>query len=183
MPAGIAPDCPPAMNNHGLGAGFRRRIYGSPLQLIRDLWRLFRATRDILALSLKGRISADFRERIMLAVSGVNRCRHCAWGHQLLARIAGVSNAEIAGLLQQDLANSPDRQLPGLLFSIHWAETDGAPTAEARMALEARYGVRVARQIEAAALLINTGNRIGNTFDFLLSRISRGRCGLLISER
>ena len=119
----------------------------------------------------------------MLAVTGVNRCRHCAWGHQFLANKAGVSNVEIAGLLQQDLANSPDRQVPGLLFSIHWAETDGAPTAEARAALEASYGVRIARQIEAAALLINAGNRVGNTFDFLLSRISRGRFGLLISER
>lgn len=144
---------------------------------------MIRSTRAILALSLKGRISTDFRERIMLAVTGVNRCRHCAWGHQFMAHRAGVPKAEIAGLLRQDLADSPDAQVPGLLFAIHWAETDGAPSAQARAALEAEYGGHVARQIETAAMLINAGNRFGNTFDLLLCRVSRGRFGLLSSER
>jgi AhpD family alkylhydroperoxidase len=171
------------MNGRQPGAGFRRRIYASPGQLVRDLWRMIRSARAILALSLPGRIAPDFRERIMLAVTGVNRCRHCAWGHQLLARQAGVSQAEIAGLLRQDLADCPDLQVPGLLFAIHWAETDGAPSAEARAALAAEYGGPAAAQIETAAMLINAGNRFGNTFDLLLSRISRGRCGLLPGER
>ena len=99
------------------------------------------------------------------------------------AQKAGISKAEIAGLLTQDLANSPEDEILALLFAIHWAETDGLPTAAARLDLEARYGIDVAHQIEAATLLISIGNRIGNTFDYLLSRISRGRFGLLIGER
>lgn len=171
------------MSGQGAGAGFRRRIYASPMQMAGDLWRIVRSARAVLALSWKGRLSADFRERIMLAVTGVNRCRHCAWGHQIIARQAGVPNAEIAALLQQDLANSPANQIPGLLYSIHWAEMDGVPTTAAKSALIECYGSHVASQIETAAMLISAGNRLGNSVDFLLSRISFGRLGLLASER
>lgn len=163
--------------------GFRRRMYASPMQFVRDLYCALTKLRPVIALSLKSGIAADFRERIMMVVSGVNRCRHCAYGHEFLAALAGVSKAEISRLLAQDLTSSPADQIPALLFAIHWAETDGRPDSAAKSALQARYGVAVARQIEAATLMIHIGNRIGNTFDYLLSRISGGRFGLLTSER
>jgi len=172
----------PSSSKH-TSPSFRRRIYFSPMEFCRDLRRVLGNFRSVIALSSKSGISAGFRERIMVTVTGVNRCRHCAYGHEFLAQKAGISKSEIAGLLTQDLANSPEDELPALRFAIHWAETDGQPTATARSDLEARYGIDSARQIEAATLLINIGNRIGNTFDYLLSRISRGRFGLLISER
>ncbi len=149
----------------------------------RDLRRVLRNFRTVIALSSKSGISAGFRERIMLTVTGVNRCRHCAYGHEFLAQKAGITKAEIAGLLTQDLANSPEREIPALLFAIHWVEAGGLPTEDARSALEAGYGIDLAQQIEVATLLINIGNLIGNTFDYLLSRITRGRFGLLLGER
>lgn len=171
------------MTSKPTGSGFQRRIYASPMQLLRDLGKVIENASHVFALSSRSGISADFRERIMIAVTGVNRCRHCAYGHEFLAQKAGISKAEIAGLLTQDLANSPEYQIPALIFSIHWTESDGLPTARSRSDLETQYGVDVARQIEAAALLINIGNRIGNTFDYLLSRLSGGRVGLLADER
>lgn len=171
------------MRKQSPATGFRRRIYRNPLHFLRDLQGALSMLRPILALSAKSGIPAAFRERIMIVVSGVNRCRHCAYGHEFLASLAGVSRGEIAGLLALDLGNSPADEIPALLFAIHWAETDGQPCAAARSALEARYGVAVARQIAAAALLIQIGNRIGNSFDYLLSRISGGRFGLLADER
>lgn len=171
------------MNGKYPHPGFRRRIYLSPMEFGRDLQRVFGNFRSVIALSSKSGLSAGFRERIMVTVTGVNRCRHCAYGHEFLAQKAGVSKAEVAALLTKDLANSPADEIPALLFAIHWAETDGLPSAAARLDLEARYGVESARQIEAATLLINIGNRIGNSFDYLLSRITRGRFGLLIGER
>lgn len=171
------------MSKQSPATGFRRRIYRSPLHFFRDLQGALSMLRPILALSAKSGISAAFRERIMIVVSGVNRCRHCAYGHEFLASLAGVSQGEIAGLLALDLDNSPADEIPALLFAMHWAETDGQPDTAARSALETRYGVAVARQIEAAALLIQIGNRIGNSFDYLLSRISGGRFGLLADER
>jgi len=158
-------------------------MYASPMEFVRDLYRALTKLGPVLSLSLKSGIAADFRERIMMVVTGVNRCRHCAYGHEFLAALAGVSRAEISRLLAQDLTSSPADQIPALLFAMHWAESDGRPDSAAKSALRARYGVEVARQIEAATLMIHIGNRIGNTFDYLLSRISGGRFGLLTSER
>ena len=171
------------MSKDSPAPGFRRRMYASPMQFVRDLYRALTKLGPVLSLSLKSGIAADFRERIMMVVTGVNRCRHCAYGHEFLAALAGVSRAEISRLLAQDLTSSPADQIPALLFAMHWAESDGRPDSAAKSALRARYGVEVARQIEAATLMIHIGNRIGNTFDYLLSRISGGRFGLLTSER
>jgi AhpD family alkylhydroperoxidase len=163
--------------------GFQRRIWAGPMDLLRDLWRIARSSRAVLALSLPGAIAAGFRERIMLVVTGVNRCRHCAWGHGILAQLAGLSQEEIGRLLALDLEDCARDEVPGLLFAIHWAESDGKPAAEAGHALDAAYGREAARQIEAAVLLIHAGNRFGNTYDYWLSRISGGRFGLLAEER
>ncbi len=171
------------MSKDSPAPGFRRRMYASPMEFVRDLYRALTKLGPVLSLSLKSGIAADFRERIMMVVTGVNRCRHCAYGHEFLAALAGVSRAEISRLLAQDLTSSPADQIPALLFAMHWAESDGRPDSAAQSALRARYGVEVARQIEAATLMIHIGNRIGNTFDYLLSRISGGRFGLLTSER
>ena len=171
------------MSKDSPAPGFRRRMYASPMQFVRDLYCALTKLGPVLSLSLKSGIAADFRERIMMVVTGVNRCRHCAYGHEFLAALAGVSKAEISRLLAQDLTGSPADQIPALLFAIHWAESDGRPDSAAKSALRARYGVKVARQIEAATLMIHVGNRLGNTFDYLLSRISGGRFGLLTSER
>jgi AhpD family alkylhydroperoxidase len=60
-------------------------------------------------------IAAGFRERIMLVVTGVNRCRHCAWGHEILAHQVGLSKVEIASLLVLWIWRScPDSEIPGL---------------------------------------------------------------------
>lgn len=171
------------MSKDSPAPGFRRRMYASPMQFVRDLYRALTKLGPVLSLSLKSGIAADFRERILMVVTGVNRCRHCAYGHEFLAALAGVSRAEISRLLAQDLTGSPADQIPALLFAMHWAESDGRPDSAAKSALRARYGVEVARQIEAATLMIHIGNRIGNTFDYLLCRISGGRFGLLTSER
>ena len=41
----------------------------------------------------------------------------------------------------------------------------------------ANYGAAMAAQIEIALHLINIGNRVGNSFDFLLGWLSGGRLG------
>lgn len=165
------------------GTGFRRRIYHGSLHFLRDLGRVASVFGSVLSLSAPGGISPGFRERLMLVVTAVNRCRHCAWGHEIMARHAGLSQREIAALLMLDLANCPAAELPALRYAIHGAERDGQPTAEARTFLDATYGAAVARQIDTACLLIQVGNRVGNTYDFLLCRLSRGRFGLLPEER
>lgn len=46
-------------------------------------------------------LAPAFRERLMLAVAAVNRCRCCSFVHTRRARAAGVSNVEIARIPHQ----------------------------------------------------------------------------------
>lgn len=171
------------MTSATFAPGFRRRIYQNPRELLRDLAYIVRHLGDVVELSMRGGIAAGFRERLMLVITGVNRCRHCAYGHQILARLAGLSKTEIGALLMLDLERCPEHELPGLRYAMHWAESDGQPTADARAFLEETYGAGVARQIDTACRLIQAGNRFGNTFDFVLAWLSRGRFGLFPDER
>lgn len=160
---------------------FRRRRYHDLRHFLRDLARVLR--RGGLALRLARGLDAGFRERLMLVVTGVNRCRHCAYGHGIVARQVGLTASEISELLALDLRACPEHELPGLRHAIHFAETDGQPTAAASEELHARYGPDTARLIEMACLLIQIGNRVGNTWDWLLCIASGGRMGLLPEER
>lgn len=160
---------------------FRRRHYRDPRHFLRDLGRVLRHGGQ--ALRLARGLDAGFRERLMLVVSGVNRCRHCAYGHGILARGVGLTANEISALLAQDLRGCREHELPALRHAIHFAESDGLPTAAAREELISCYGADSARLIEVACLLIQIGNRVGNTWDWLLCRVSGGRLGLLPEER
>lgn len=160
---------------------FRRRRYHGLRPFLRDLGRVLRDAG--LALRLARGLDAGFRERLMLVVTGVNRCRHCAYGHGIVARHVGLTADEISDLLALDLRACPGHELPGLRHAIHFAETDGQPSAAANEELHGRYGADTARLIEMACLLIQIGNRVGNTWDWLLCRASGGRLGLLPEER
>jgi AhpD family alkylhydroperoxidase len=165
------------------GRGFQRRIYPGIRPLLVDLAHIVGRWRVALALARGREISAAFRERLMMVVTAVNRCRHCAHGHAYLASLAGIPKEEIAALLALDLGHAPAAEIPALLHAIHWAESDGAPLQDAAIALRATYGAAAADQIEMALRLIQVGNRVGNSFDYLLGRVSGGRLGWLESER
>ncbi len=51
---------------------------------------------------LKEEVDPGFREELMLAVSRLNGCRFCSWGHHEWAQISGVSDEELAQLEQLD---------------------------------------------------------------------------------
>ncbi len=163
--------------------GFQRRIYSGIQPLLGDLAHIARRWRIAIALARSREISAAFRERLMMVVTAVNRCRHCAHGHAYLASLAGIPKAEIEALLALDLGHAPAEEIPALLHAIRWAENDGAPLQEPETALHANYGAAAAGQIEMAIHLIHVGNRLGNSFDYMLGRVSGGRLGWLESER
>ncbi len=117
-----------------------------------------------------GRVSKPFAERIMLAVTQVNGCRYCHYGHTRAALAAGVPPEDIQALIEGDLGRLPAEEAVALTFAQHYAESEGQLNPEAWDRLVQTYGPETARDIMAYIRMITLGNLLGNTFDALLSR-------------
>ncbi len=156
---------------------FRRRTYRSPRQLLRDIRSVMRRRSDMRNLMHGDTISASFRERLMLAVTEVNQCRYCSYYHAKQALVEGLSEDELQALTEGEFDNSPAQERPALLYAQHWAEADGSPDEEACARITEIYGAETANAIDLALRVIRIGNLMGNTWDFLLYRVSLGRWG------
>ncbi len=122
-------------------------------------------------------IDAAFRERLMLAVTAVNGCKYCSFAHARQALVAGIYQDEINALQDGFMENCPADELPGLLYAQHWAETRGRTDPEAREQFIAKYNEETVKAIELTLQTIQMGNLLGNTWDFILFRLSFGRLG------
>lgn len=162
---------------------FQRRIYPSIDIFWIEFKNLLAELKKIRRLMRGNQISPCFRERLMLAVTSVNKCRYCAYGHSLRALEEGISAEEIQGLCIGTFDLSPEEELPALLYAQHWAECAGEVTPEAKEILISTFGVERAEAIEITIRLIQMGNLLGNTFDYFIYRITFGRKGLIEEER
>lgn len=156
------------------GDVYRKRTY-DVRGFLQDSARL---CRSLLSLPPNGpkseRLDRAFSERIMLAVTQVNQCRYCEYGHSIAALRAGVTLEELQALASGDLGAAPPEELPALLFAQHYAARRGAPEKEDCRALFDTYGESQSRRILLIIRMITIGNLLGNTFDALLNRV-RGR--------
>lgn len=156
---------------------FNRRRYHSLSEMLADLKAIWAQRHRMRPLMRGETIPADFRERLMLAVTAVNDCRYCSFAHARQALAEGLSPEELAALQQGDLAHSPPDQLPALLYAQHWAESGARPTPAARERVLEQYGSERTEAIELGLRTIQTGNLLGNTWDYVLYRLSFGRWG------
>ena len=156
---------------------FKRRTYRGWGEFLADLRLMMSRRRDIRDLMRGGTISPSFRERLMLVVTGVNGCRYCSYAHAREALVTGIGREEIEALGKGMFAGSPSEEVPALLYAQHWAERNGAPEAPVRARVVGQYGEQVVAGIELALRMIRAGNLSGNTFDYLLHRLSFGRWG------
>jgi AhpD family alkylhydroperoxidase len=113
-------------------------------------------------------LSGAFRERLMLAVTGVNDCRYCKALHTRIASVNGLTAAEQDAVLAGDFSLSPSGEREALAWARRWAEAGGKAGAQGRANLEAHYGPEMARTIETAAEAIAIGNYTGNGVDRFL---------------
>jgi AhpD family alkylhydroperoxidase len=118
-----------------------------------------------------GRVSRAFAERIMLAVTSVNKCRYCSYGHTRAALAAGVPEEDIRNLAAGELDKLPDDEIVALAYAQHYAESGGNPDITAWQRFVEVYGDDRARDISAYIRMISIGNLYGNTFDAFLSRM------------
>lgn len=162
---------------------FNRRFYHN----LKDLWRDVRfplQNRAQIRQAMQGDlVSFPFRERLMLAVTAVNGCRYCSYYHAKEAIKAGLPEDELQKMLVGVVDDAPAEELPALLYAQHWAETDGHPDAVVRQKQEQTYGPERAQAIDTVLHMIRTGNLLGNTGDYWLSRLSFGRWGLTEEDR
>ncbi len=152
---------------------FNKRIYGSPKDLLSDLIFLFRKRKQLR--ELKKLVSPAFRERLMLAVTAVEGCRYCSYLHSKLALKGGIPQEEIGRLLSGDIQNCPKEEVIAILYAQHWAESNARPDPEAVQKLQEVYGPKMAEAIHLILRMVRLGNLLGNTWDYLLFRLSFGR--------
>ena len=122
-------------------------------------------------------ISPAFRERLMLAVTAVNGCRYCSYFHTGEALRSGLSQEEISRLLSGEFAACPPEEAPAVIYAQHWAESNARPDPVALQKLQEIYGPEKADAIQIILRMIRTGNLSGNSWDYLLYRVSFGKWG------
>jgi AhpD family alkylhydroperoxidase len=149
--------------------GFDKRFY-TPRSFMRDLRGMIARRSEIRETMQSGRVSRAFAEKIMMAVTAVNRCRYCAGYHTRLALREGVPQDEIARILALELDEFPPEEAVAMAFAQHWAETEGQPDAEAERRFRETYGPQVSADILNWMRVITMGNLLGNSWDALLWR-------------
>jgi len=157
-------------------AGFQRRTI-SFKALVKDTVSLLRDRSQIRQAMRSEGLTPAFRERLMLAVTAVNRCRYCSYAHSKMALRAGLSADEVAELCGGIYNSCPPEEVPALLYAEHWAETNGMPEGEARRKVVDLYGESLVTEMEVVLRMIRMGNMYGNLWDSFLHRISFGRMG------
>lgn len=153
---------------------FLKRRYQSFRQFYADLAFLF-THRHSIKKAMKGEtLPADFRERIILAVTGVNQCRYCSYVHTRLALKTGISKNETDELLKGVFGEVPSEERIALAYAQHWAEQRGNPDPEVQATFESTYSPEQREAIYAVIRLINFNNLCGNTLDWILHTLSFG---------
>jgi len=115
-------------------------------------------------------------EKIMLTVTAVNGCQHCARFHGALAQLSGVEAEEVARLLQMEIGrdiNSYER--PALQFAQEFAQTERNPSAGNLLEIKRFYSDDIFKDIMIYIRMITLGNLSGNTVDALIARLSGRR--------
>ena len=153
------------------GQASRRRAY-SFRGFVRDVVRSAARLPDLAGAYLPpGRLDPAFREQIMLAVSRMNRCRHCTALHGLWAERAGVDDARRAAIGRLDAAAFTEDEWETFRAAWCLVGDDADRRAAAMDALRRRHGAGQARRIAAVAQMIDLTNGVGNTWDALSDRL------------
>lgn len=164
-------------NGDSMKAGFKKRKYRSIREFVADVWLLLRNGQQVLRIFRNQTVAPDFRERLMLAVIAVYGCRFCNWAHTREAFKSGISRDEIKSLLSGSVDDCPTEEAVAVMYAQHWADSDAKPTPESSRKLVDSYGPQKAQAVNLILRIIRVGNLTGNTWDYLLYRVSFGRLG------
>ena len=156
---------------------FSKRTYNSPREFLSDVLFPFKNRRKLLWVMSGTLISPAFRERLMLAVTAVNGCRYCSYFHTGEALKSGLSQEEISRLLSRESAACPTEEVSAVIYAQHWAESNAHPDPIALQKLQEISGREKTDAIHLVLRMIKIGNLFGNSWDYLLYRLSFGNWG------
>jgi AhpD family alkylhydroperoxidase len=134
----------------------------------------FVASSPVLARAMvRPKVSFALREKIFLAVTSVNDCRYCQWGHSHWAMAHGVPLEEVNQILRHQIeslkAGNPAEAV-ALLFAQHYAEQLDQCDPESIENLRKYYSDAQVNEILAYVRFITFTNLSGNTVDAFLGR-------------
>lgn len=118
-----------------------------------------------------GVLQEDFAERLMLAVTEVNKCAMCSYAHTKMALSTGMSIEEINAMLSGDFSDIEPAEMPAILFAQHYADARGKPSKEAWDSVVKQYGYEKSIAILGAIRVIMFGNAYGIPLGSLKARL------------
>ncbi len=148
---------------------FKKKTYGFR-SFFHDAFKVMKSSSHIREVMKSGRISDQFRERIMLAVTAVYGCKYCEWTHTKAALNSGCTEEEIFVIMANDFDSCDPEEVIALAFAQHYAETNGNPTDEAWNKLVEQYSIQKANDIMLLIKMVTVGNLLGNTVEAFGSR-------------
>ena len=151
--------------------GYRKRTM-TARQLVGGMASLVPETGTLYQVWLKHDIDPGFREELMLAVSKLNDCRYCTWGHHEWAHMLGVPDEELAHVEQMDPKGFDRKKWTAISYVRALVSADFGPVDDKLQGeMEARYSAREIKEIKMIAKVMDIGNRGANTWDAMLSRL------------
>jgi AhpD family alkylhydroperoxidase len=156
---------------------FKKRTFNSFREFVEEFKFIIKNRNRIKKLEAGELIDAEFRQRLMMAVTEVNGCRYCSYYHSKLALKAGINQKELDSLLAGELKDCPEDQILALVYAQHWTENKGQPDREMIDKVKSEYGAEKFETIQLAVRMINFGNLSGNSFDYFLYKLSFGLLG------
>ena len=136
---------------------------------------MYRASRSIpliRSFSKNKRINKAFRERIMLAISGVNGCAMCSFVHTKLALAEGISAEQIKQLLGGEFNDIPAAEAVGVLYAQSYAAGNEVIDPDSFQRLVDEYGDDKAYCILQVCQIITFTTVMGITLDGIKQRLT-----------
>ena len=150
---------------------FRKRTFSLP-RYARSLAAVMTASPVLARALIRPRISRALREQVMLAVTSVNDCRYCNWGHTVLALRNGVDLAALRQTLHSGSASADSTpEEVAIWYAQHVASEQGDADPGAERALAAAWTPAEQAEIKAYITAITFGNLVGNSADAWLARL------------
>jgi len=116
-------------------------------------------------------VDHDFAKRLQLAVTEVNGCSICSYGHTKMALRQGMSGEEISSFLSGGSDFIKPEEAKAIMFAQHYADTRGYPKKYTYDAVVKEYGEKKALVILSVIQTMTIGNMYGIPFSAFQSRL------------